>query len=109
MPSDEFYDVGKNRGRKEIDSTNRTQVYSRIHAYQENAIVVDHENHKTEIWRDGVLRTKYETGTRVASDVVDDLRDADRNLESLDCDIAQNAAKQSRRARSKLVSYGSSR
>lgn len=75
--SDEFYDVGKNRGRKEIDSSNRTQVYSRISAYQENAIVVDHDNHKTEIWRDGQLRAKYETGTRVASDVVDDIRRQD--------------------------------
>lgn len=75
--SDECYDVGKNRGRKEIDSSNRTQAYTRIQVQKENAIVVDHDNHKTEIWRNGELRARYETGTQIASNVVEDLRNQD--------------------------------
>ena len=39
MAASEFYDVGKGRGRKEIDSTNRTQAYTRIKVYQEDAMV----------------------------------------------------------------------
>ncbi len=63
----EFYDVGPNRGRREFDSTNRTQVYGRIRANQEDAIVMDHDANKVELWKNGALRDRYTLGTKIAS------------------------------------------
>ena len=74
MAANEFYDVGKGQGRKEIDSTNRTQAYTRIQTNKETAVVVDHDNHTTEVWHNGELGARYETGTRDASDVIRKLR-----------------------------------
>ena len=74
MTSGEFYDVGKGKGRKEIDSSNRTQAYTRIQTLKESAVVVDHDNNTTEVWHEGKFGARYATGTRDASDVIRKLR-----------------------------------
>ena len=62
MASSEFYDVGPNRGRRDIDSTNRTQAYKRIKVYQENAMVVDHDSGLYEVFANGHLVGRYQSG-----------------------------------------------
>jgi hypothetical protein len=58
----EFYDVGKGRGRPEIDSTNRLQASTRIQALQEDAMVVDHDNKRYEVYASGKLVGHYTSG-----------------------------------------------
>jgi len=62
MSDSEFYDVGQGRGRKEIDSTNRTQAYTRIKVNQEDAMVVDHDNDNYEVYAKGQLVGRYKSG-----------------------------------------------
>ena len=62
MASSEFYDVGPNRGRKEIDSTNRLQAYTRIKVYQEDAMVVDHDTNLYEVFAKGQLVGRFQSG-----------------------------------------------
>ena len=62
MSDSEFYDVGQGRGRKEIDSTNRTQAYTRIKVNQEDAMVVDHDNDRYEVYAQGQLVGHFKSG-----------------------------------------------
>lgn len=62
MASSEFYDVGPNRGRKGIDSTNRFQAYTRIKVNQEDAMVVDHDTNLYEVFAKGQLVGRYQSG-----------------------------------------------
>lgn len=68
----EFYDVGKGRGRAEIDSTNRTQAHTRIRANQEDAVVMDHDTNQIEVWVNGNLAEKFPEGTKIAGNVLRD-------------------------------------
>jgi len=62
MANSEFYDVGPNRGNRAIDSTNRTQVYTRISVNQEDAMVVDHDSNLIEVYGKGKLVGRYANG-----------------------------------------------
>lgn len=62
MANSEFYDVGPNRGRKEIDSTNRVQAYTRIKVNQEDAMVVDHDTNLYEVYAKGQLVGRFQSG-----------------------------------------------
>ena len=68
----EFYDVGKGRGRAEIDSTNRTQAHSRILANKEDAVVLDHDTNQVEVWVSGNLVDKFADGTKIPGNVLRD-------------------------------------
>lgn len=74
MSDTEFYDVGPNRGRPEIDSTNRTQTYSRIRINQEDAIVMDHDSNQVEVWVNGQLGDRFALGTKMPDQVMRDLK-----------------------------------
>jgi len=78
MADTEFYDVGPNRGRRDIDPTNRTQAYGRIREYQEDAIVMDHDDNHVEIWVEGQLRDRYPLGTKIAGNRMNEIKEEDR-------------------------------
>lgn len=74
MAETEFYDVGPNRGRPEIDSSNRTQAQSRIQANREDAIVMDHGSKQVEVWVNGQLGDRFALGTKMPDQVLRDLK-----------------------------------
>ena len=69
-PAD-FYDVGKGRG-------SGFDAMSRIEALKQDAVIMDHDSNRIEIWWNGRSRGSWEAGTVNPSDVFETLREEDR-------------------------------